>query len=218
MRARASPLICLSGRGRINHCPLLGEEGTVNKVAFGRAWKCRQAPSPLCGNQWASGLRLPQPHQANGAPHPPPSPAVAPASGSLTGAQAPLTGCWAGVLAAGYPPALQPSAVAARGPFCALPGDCSLVHPGDVSLGRSKCGGVGVPRPLSPNPMDTLSPAATHPAQLPLFLVLVTGCSWSSLGGPSPAALWALFWATGWGCSPRPTALHRWWRWSRGVP
>lgn len=46
----ASPLIRLSGgRGRIDHCPLLGEEGTVNKVAFGRAWKCRRAPPSLCG-------------------------------------------------------------------------------------------------------------------------------------------------------------------------
>lgn len=85
----ASPFICLSGQGRINHCPLLGEEGTVNKVAFGWAWKCRQAPSPLCMNQSASGLRLPQPHQANATfPWQWPQP-LAPRAR----AQAPLTGC-----------------------------------------------------------------------------------------------------------------------------
>lgn len=43
---------------KINHCPLWGEEGATNKVAFGWAWKLLpQAPSSLCGNQWAFNPR-----------------------------------------------------------------------------------------------------------------------------------------------------------------
>lgn len=43
---------------KINHCPLWGEEGAMNKVAVGWVWKLLpQAPSSLCGNQWAFNPR-----------------------------------------------------------------------------------------------------------------------------------------------------------------
>lgn len=43
---------------KINHCPLWGEEGAANKVAFSWAWKLLpRAPSSLCGNQWAFSPR-----------------------------------------------------------------------------------------------------------------------------------------------------------------
>lgn len=187
----------------------------MNKVAFGRSWKCRQALSPLCRNQWASGLRLPQPHQANGAASPPlrsgPSLWLPDRSSGTTDW---LLGWSACCQLPTHPAAVHSGRPCAHSVLCLM--TAAWCIPVMVSLGRSKCGGVGVPRPLSPNPMDTLSPAATHPAQLPLFLVLVTGCSWSSLGVPSCSL--ALLWAIGWGYSPRPPVLPRWWRWSRTRP
>lgn len=172
----ASPLICLSGQGRINHCPLLGEEGTVNKVAFGWAWKCRQAPSPLCRNQWASGLRLPQPHQANATfPWQGPQPLAPQAR-----AQAPLTRCCG--LEHLLPAAHLPCSCPRWPPF--VPSVPRLVTaawyvPVMVSLGRSKCGGAGVSRLLSPDPMccPPPCPASTLPSAGHWVLLVKPWCA-----------------------------------------
>lgn len=100
---------------------LWGEEGAVNKVAFGWAWKLRPQAPPLCGNQWASlapaaSRPAPRPLTREMLVFPPQRP---PPPACLGQAQALLT-----VLGeAGCGPA-------GRSPRCWPPTHCAAVHVG----------------------------------------------------------------------------------------
>lgn len=85
--------------------------------------------------------------------------AVAPASGSP--GQSPGTTdwlLWAGALAAGCPPSLQLATLASLRASVLRLVTAAWYVPVMVSLGRSKCGGVGVSRLLSPHPTSCPPP------------------------------------------------------------
>lgn len=154
---------------KINHCPLWGEEGAMNKVAFGWAWKLLpQAPSSLCGNQWAFNPR-PVPWGNVGFSQQWPQP---PAWGSGTANRA--RGGRRGP--AGRGPCCWPFPCWWLA-FCAFPVTAALACPGDSLRGQDQhvegrvCPGPCLQTPQMPHPV--------LPPSLPaIFLVVVTACSW----------------------------------------